>query len=119
MNLAELAGGAVAERFDLEMQKVLDNIMDPNTDSKKARKISLTLTFKTDENRDVAIVGIDAKTSLAPALIPSTKILMDRDGAGKVVGAELIQTTLFDEREVDGANHKVSYLEKKQGGTNR
>ncbi|WDL98153.1 replication terminator protein [Alicyclobacillus sp. ALC3] len=115
MNLAELAGGAVSERFEIELQKVLDNIMDPNTDPTKARAITLQLKFKTDEYRDVAGVDISVKSVLAPAEIPSTKILLDRDGAGKVVGAELIQQKLFDEREVDQANHKVSYLESKQG----
>ncbi len=118
VNLSELAGGAVAERFNIELQKVLENIMDPNTDAKKARKLTLTLTFKADENRDVASVNIEAKTTLAPANSLATKILMDKDRNGHAVGAELFQTELFKGEDFvpETSSAKVSYLEQKQAG---
>lgn len=89
IKLNEFAGGAVAERFNIELQKVLENITDPNTDPKKPRKLQLTLTVKADENRDIASVSIQTKTSLVPAKDIETKIIMDYDASGKVVGDEL------------------------------
>lgn len=87
--LDEFANGALTERFNMEAQRVLENIADPNTDPKKARTITVTVTLKADENRELAMVDISAKSSLAPAKGVQTKIIMDRDGKGNVIGAEL------------------------------
>ena len=90
INLDNFADGAVAERFNMELQKVLENIADPNTDAKKVRKVTLTVSFKADDKRDVALVSVQAKSQLAPALEIETKIIMDQDSRGNIVGAELM-----------------------------
>lgn len=118
MDLSKLAEGAVQERFDIEFQKVLDNILDQNTSVKAKRKLQLTLTFATDEGREIALVTVDAKSTLAPATGIATKFLMDRDSRGHAIGAEFSQGRLFDEAastKEPASTDKVSYLEKKQG----
>jgi hypothetical protein len=90
IDINELSGGAVGERINIELQKVFENIKDPNTDWKKARKLTVTLTLSPDENRDIALVGVDAKPTLAPARGVATKFIIDRDNKGKAVGAELV-----------------------------
>lgn len=101
VDLNEFADGAVMERFNIELQKVLENIADPNTDPKKARKLNITVTLKADGKRDIATVGIQAKTTLAPAKDIETKIVIDQDQAGKIIGKELRSgikgQTYFDE----------------------
>lgn len=101
VDLNEFADGAVMERFNIELQKVLENIADPNTDPKKARKLNITVTLKADGKRDIASVGIQAKTTLAPAKDIETKIVIDQDQAGKIIGKELRSgikgQTYFDE----------------------
>lgn len=89
IDLSNLAGGAIAERFNVELSKVLENIADPNTDPKKARSLTVKLTFKADEERDIANVSIETKTALASAKTLETKFVLDRDRLGNVVGAEL------------------------------
>ncbi|MFF1538400.1 replication terminator protein [[Kitasatospora] papulosa] len=89
ITLDSLANGGVVERFEQELAKVFANIGDPNTSAKAARKISLSLTIKPDEKREIAEVTIQATTSLAPSKELMTTIIMDRDNDGKVVGAEL------------------------------
>jgi uncharacterized protein YuzE len=89
INLADFAEGAVAERFNIELRKVLENIADPNTDPKKKRKVVLTITLAADEQRDIAQVSIQAKTTLVPAKDIETKIILDYDNKGNVTGAEL------------------------------
>ena len=120
IDLSKLADGAVQERFDIELQKVFDNILDPNTDTKKKRKLQLTLTFETNEDRDITEVTIDAKTTLAPAAGIYTKFWMDRDSKGNAAASEIAQGRLFDEaavaEEQEQSNTKVSYLEQKQSG---
>jgi len=89
INLQDLAGGSVSERIDIELQKVWENIADPNTDAKKARKLQIVLTFKADEERDIANLSIQVKPTLIPAKQTETKILLDYDENGKATGAEL------------------------------
>lgn len=115
VSLSELAEGAVQERFAIEFSKVLANIMDPNTDHKKKRKLQLNLTFESDENRDIALLQVDAKTTLAPAKGIATKILMDRDNYGNAVGAEFIQTALFGSGKSEEVGN-VTPINQKTGG---
>jgi len=89
VDLNNFANGAVAERFNLELQKVLENIADPNTDPKKPRKLTLTVKVTGNENRDIADVEVEAKLTLAPARTIESKIIIDRDSSGKIVGSEL------------------------------
>lgn len=65
LTLETLAGGALAEQFEQELKKVLANIDDPNTDPKAARNIAIKITFKPDEDRDMAKLSISCTSSLA------------------------------------------------------
>ncbi|WP_100523382.1 replication terminator protein [Mycobacteroides abscessus] len=89
VDLNSFADGAVAERFNLELQRVLENFADLNTDPTAKRKINLVVTLAGDEARDVIAVNVQAKTQLAPAKKLETKIIMDFDERGKVTGQEL------------------------------
>lgn len=89
INFDTLANGAAKERFNYELEKVLENIKDPNTKDTKVRKLTLTICFKPTEDRDLAEVSIEAKSTLAAAIPSKTKIMIDRDiETGKVVAAE-------------------------------
>jgi hypothetical protein len=48
IDLNTFANGALAERANEELQKILENIADPNTDAKKKRKLTLTITLSAD-----------------------------------------------------------------------
>lgn len=45
LSLETLMQGAVQEKFENELKRVLENIMDPNTDFKKKRKLFLILNL--------------------------------------------------------------------------
>lgn len=89
VNLSTFAEGAVDERFNIELAKVLENLQDLNTDPLKTRKITLTITMKGSEQRNLANVSVDAKTALAPAIGIESTLLLDYDKEGKPVAAEL------------------------------
>ena len=57
LSLANLGGGAAVEKFDTELQKVLDNIADPNTVENAGREVTLKVKIKPKE-RDYAKVQI-------------------------------------------------------------
>lgn len=50
-SILQMARGAFQERVDLEMAKVIDNILDPNTKPTQKRKLTLTIEFTPDDDR--------------------------------------------------------------------
>lgn len=45
IDLEAFAGGILSEKVNKAMEKIAENIVDPNTDPKAKRKIKITLTF--------------------------------------------------------------------------
>ncbi|MCJ0199322.1 hypothetical protein J0W87_18485, partial [Clostridioides difficile] len=87
--LEKFEGGVLKEKFNTELQKVLDNIADPNTDFKKTRKISLEIVFKANEDRDLAEVDIKSKSTIVEAKATTTKVLIGKDlETGRVEASE-------------------------------
>ncbi|RRG80136.1 hypothetical protein, partial [Clostridioides difficile] len=87
--LEKFAGGVLKEKFNTELQKVLDNIADPNTDFKKTRKISLEIVFKANEDRDLAEVDIKSKATIVEAKATTTKVIIGKDlETGRVEASE-------------------------------
>ncbi|KAB8126947.1 replication terminator protein [Gracilibacillus oryzae] len=124
VDLNDFANGALAERFNYELQKVLENISDPNTDFKAKRKMDIKLTFETNEERELASVSIQVKSTPAPRKNIGSAILIDRDGTGKTVGAELKSgikgQTYFDTADgnlKEDTGNVIDYRKQKEGGS--
>jgi hypothetical protein len=60
-SVLEMAMGAIAEITDYEVERVVANIMDPNTAATAKRKITITLTFAPDDYRQQ--IGMDSRRS--------------------------------------------------------
>lgn len=89
VKLEEFAGGALQEKFDDAMEKVLTNLMDPNTPWKNKRKISVEITFTQNEDRDDTSVNVSVVPKLAPVKPIETKMAIGKDLAtGKVFAEE-------------------------------
>lgn len=100
LELQKLAGGALQELFDNDLQKILENIADVNTSYKAARKLTLELIFKpTDEDREIVMVEAKTKTSTAPVNGVATKIMLDR--VGNKVSATEFGNALKNQMTVD------------------
>jgi hypothetical protein len=52
VSLEEIAGGVLQEQFSKAFERVVENLSDPNTSFKEARKITITLKFTQNEMRD-------------------------------------------------------------------
>ena len=65
--------------MDNELEKVFDNILDLNTEPKAKRKITITLTMSSNEERTVVNTVMDVKSKLAPQSGVATTILVGRD----------------------------------------
>lgn len=89
-NFLELGRGAMLERFDYELDRIVDNILDPNTPAMKPRKISLTITFKPDAERQQVAHEVIVKSTPQPTnpLVGATAIVPN--GKGGVSLVELV-----------------------------
>lgn len=88
VNLETFAGGALQEKFDDAMKKVLTNLMDPNTPWKNKRKIAIEVSFEQNEDRDDASVNVSVVTKLAPVKPIGTRMTIGRDLKTEEVFAE-------------------------------
>lgn len=87
-SLDDFAGGALLEQFNMAMREVMANIANPNTSYKVKRGLNMSLTFGTDEARELVAVETSVTPKLAPAKGFPTTIIIDRDRDGKLVSGE-------------------------------
>jgi hypothetical protein len=78
-SLLTLARGAAIERFDDELQRVLNNIVDPNTGG-GVREVTLKVKIKPDANRTTGAVEILCTSKVQAAQPCSTMFYIGRQG---------------------------------------
>ena len=67
-SLLDMANGAIKERIDYEMGRVMQNISDPNTKASAKREITLKITLAPDEDRKHIEVSCTASVELTPQI---------------------------------------------------
>lgn len=87
-SMLDMASGAIKERVDVEMPKIIKNILDVNTNPTKPRKLTLTLTFTPDDMRQVVATKCEVKTALV-ASNPVTTSLYVGEFNGEVQAVEM------------------------------
>lgn len=90
LDLSKIDDGAVQEKFAHEMEKVLENILDRNTDPTKKRSVTITVDIIPNKDRDMLILASQCKSKLVPREETETKVLFGRNlDTGKLEAAEL------------------------------
>ena len=89
-SLLQMAKGAIQERVDYEVSRVVDNILDMNTEAKVKRKVTLTIVMTPDEDRQVVKIEASAKSTLAPVTPVGTSLVITADGNGEMILAEIV-----------------------------
>lgn len=101
--LSELNEGALQERFNFELAQVVKNILDPNTDPEKKRKITIDVTVLSDEYREDLVFDVQVKSKLAPRDNVTSRVLIGKDAKGEVIANELKSgqrgQMFFDEKD--------------------
>lgn len=87
--LDELMDGALTERFNYEMERVLNNVFDLNTDPKKKRQISIVIDIAPNERRDAAEFRVDVKSKLAAPMASAQTVMIYQDDDGNVTATEI------------------------------
>lgn len=89
-SILEMAHGAIMERADYEMTKVLDNVLDPNTAPTKKRTLTVSLELTPDADRRQISVKATSKSKLEPTNAVSTSLYITGDENGEVTAVEMV-----------------------------
>lgn len=79
IDLEKFANGAFSAQVNRAIEEVTKNIQDPNTEALAIRKITITIGFKPNQERNFVTTGVQAKTTLAPALGTVTAMSMGKN----------------------------------------
>lgn len=79
INIEQFSNGELTQQINRELEAVARNIADPNTEAKTARKITVTITMKPNEQRDFITTSITTKSTLAPTLGAVTALGIRKD----------------------------------------
>ena len=79
INIEQFSNGELTQQINREMEAVARNIADPNTEAKTARKITVTITLKPNEQRDFITTSITTKSTLAPTLGAVTALAVGKN----------------------------------------
>ena len=88
-SILNLANGAILERVDVELNRVMANISDPNTSPKKARSLTLQIKFAPAEDRQTISTTYSVKSTLEPMRALETSIFLTNDTDGTPIAVEL------------------------------
>lgn len=107
-SILQMARGAIQERADYEMARVLDNILDPNTEARAKRKLQLNIEFRPDDDRQVIAVSVTVKSALCPTNPVSTSLYITGDEHGEATTVEMVpnipgQTDMFGSEQEPAA----------------
>lgn len=90
IDLEQFAGGKLSVQLNKALEKITENVQDPNTDAQKVRKINVPISFRPNDERNFVATTVETKLSLAPELGATTALSMGRDlRTGEVEAVEI------------------------------
>lgn len=89
-SILDMARGAIKERVDYEMSRIMDNILDVNTNPTKERSLTITVKFKPDSERQQISVQAIAKSKLEPTNPVATALFITGDQNGEAAAVEMV-----------------------------
>lgn len=108
ISIEEIAGGALQEQFKKAFDKVVENLIDPNTSYKEPRKITITLKFTQNEQRDDVYCDISVAEKLAAQAQTRTVFAVGKDlKTGAVYAEEYGKQVTFSDMNIDTETGKV------------
>ncbi|MCI9576596.1 MAG: hypothetical protein HFJ84_08040 [Clostridiales bacterium] len=88
-SIIDMAMGAIKEKVDYEMSKIIDNILDINTKATGKRALTLTISLQPDDERKQIFVNAVAKSKLEPTNPIATALYITGDENGEIAAVEM------------------------------
>ncbi|MFH5187145.1 hypothetical protein ACHHV8_33685 [Paenibacillus sp. TAB 01] len=101
ISIDQLAGGGASERIQRELNKIAENVLDPNTKPDAVRKLTIEISIKPNDARQLGDAEINVKSSLAPAKGLPSAFVFDYDNEGNAVMQELRMSKDRNQTAVD------------------
>ena len=98
--LEEIADGALQEQFAKAFDKVIENLADPNTSFKEARKITIVLKFTQNEQRNDVACEVTVSEKLSAQASTKTAFAVGKDLKTGDLYAEEYGKTLKGQRSL-------------------
>lgn len=102
--LDEFMDGQLTERFNVELERVLNNCYDPNTDPQAKRAINIQIAITPNEDRTAAQFKVTVTSKIAPFIPVAKSILIDLDDNGCVIATEK-SNQIPGQMDMDGNTH--------------
>lgn len=109
-SILEMAKGAIMEQSDIEVGKIIQNILDPNTDPVKKRQLTLTVEFAPNADRSQVTIKATAKSKIQPNNAIQTSLYVGANPqTGELIATELVPNILgqFDINGGEQENPKI------------
>lgn len=99
LTLASIAGGAARELFQDELRAVVTNILDPNTEPRAKRELTVTVTITPDpEDRTMGRVNVRVTSKLGKRRPAATLVFFGlQEGEPVALESDPRQPKLFEE----------------------
>lgn len=99
--LSRLANGAIQEKLDGELEKIFNNIHDPNTKAEDKRSVTIKLEFVPDENRQTVKLNSNISIKLANVRDVAMTVLTGKNLTNGKVEAKELKSTIPGQTYLD------------------
>jgi len=114
--LSRIANGELEEKFQHELARVLQNLMDVNTPFKDKRKITIDMIFEQNEERREIQISLAVKSKLAPRVPVKTHFGTGRDLKTGKLYIEEYGSQLRGQTQLKEQKPEVEVLGMRNGG---
>ncbi len=102
LKVNDLCKGGVMERLSEALEEAVANCLDPNTEPKKTRTVTLTITLKPDEQRNNAQISIATAVKKQPPIALETSIYMEANPKTGQIDANEAGAFAMNQYTLDG-----------------
>ena len=105
VDLREMVGGSLQEKFQNSFERVMQNLQDVNTPYKDKREIVIKMTFAQNEQRDNVVVQTKVTEKLASQGALVTQFAMGKDlRTGEIIAEEYGNSQLRGQMKMETSN---------------
>lgn len=108
-SILDMAMGAIKERVDYEMGKVITNILDPNTKATSKRRVVVTIDLVPDSKREGIHISATSTSKLVPTDPVETSLYVGTDAQGELIIAEMVPQ-IPGQQSLDGTEQQEAKI---------